>query len=664
MKVREIHLPVIAHPASCFPLYPHQMAVWESWDRHPTLLLAAKTGTGKTRAAMLPILKRRESAVAVYPTNELLRDQVRAVEAFAIHEGISPLLLTPDMWTSESRTKDYSAADHVLVPIDGPLLDRWQEAMRCKSRGETLRRLLNPDKPKIVFTNPDILFLILALRYHAEPLQSLQRYATLIADEFHLYQGVELAHALVMIAMARGFGAFQRLVLLSATPPSEVRQLLDRTISPVVIESSTPSEPSSQQQRIAVHSVDITPIQVAPGSDPVEILVAQLVDLRPELERLRANVADDAYLPAVVIVNSVINAIRLEDRLVGTGFARDSLAIIRGLSHRGIRQTRGKLLALGTSAIEVGVDFQCDHLLFEASEAASFLQRFGRVGRHRPGKAIALVPPNAFGGMSALPAEIDRSEFEHRIYAWYPSADARPWFATTEHGMITARALAENLVATVQKDGTAKPDLLALLRAKIEAILADHAERLGCGPQNLRAQLAFERCAAGKRGMLWLNAYRSLNRFRTSLPSVKVHDFTEQHRRQDWEMGEYDADLATLLKRAVDLTWNEKLSRLTVRGLGKYRKVHASEIFKDDDCGLIHETQDFPQLRLYQDGESTPVSDLMARTNHIFTVVPKGGVYPDIDWRLPVFDAAQYLLAFDGAALLLLELWRRNRRSS
>lgn len=369
---------------------------------------------------------------------------------------------------------------------------------------------------------------------------------------------------------------------------------------------------------------------------------------------------DDDYLPAVVIVNSVLNAIRLEDRLVESGFPRDSLAIIRGLSHRAIRDTRGKLLALGTSAIEVGVDFRCDYLLFEASEAASFLQRFGRVGRHRAGKAVVLVPPNAFQGMSGLPPEIDRAAFEERIYAWYPSAMARPWFTTTAHGMITARALGENLIATVDRDSQARPEVLARLRERIEEVLADHAERLGCREENRRAKSAFERCAAGKKTARWLETYRRLNRFRTSLPSLRVHAFSEQHRRQEWEMGEYEADLATLLKRAVGLAWNEKLAMLTIKGIGKYRRVHASEIFSDDDCGLILETKDFPSLLLYQDGEPTPVSDLVGRENHIFTVVPKAAVQEEIDWRLPVFEAGRYLVAFDGAALLLLELWRRR----
>jgi CRISPR/Cas system-associated endonuclease/helicase Cas3 len=263
--------------------------------------------------------------------------------------------------------------------------------------------------------------------------------------------------------------------------------LLERVVAPTVISSEAMAssqtapmqtiEPTNQvsiEYRTAVHAVEVTPVQVT-GSDPVEVLLDQLVTLKPELQRLRAENSDDDYLPAVVIVNSVVNAIRLEDRLIESGFARNSLAIIRGLSHRAIRDKRGKLLALGTSAIEVGVDFHCDILLFEAAEAASFLQRFGRVGRHRPGKAIVLVPSNAFLGMNTLPSEIDRTSFEDLIHAWYSSIDARPWFVTTEHGMITARALAENLFKTVEKDRKTKPEILTQLRQRIDTVLADHS---------------------------------------------------------------------------------------------------------------------------------------------------------------------------------------------
>lgn len=676
MLVGKLRLPLVEHPASRSPLYPHQVAMWDAWDRYPAILLPAKTGTGKTRAAMLPVLKRGERAVAVYPTNELIKDQVRAVERFAADEGMEPLIWTPEASNAPGGAERYSSAGHILTPVDGALLDRWQEVMRCKSRGETLRRLLNPDKPKIVFTSPDILFLILGLQYHAEPFEALHAYETLIVDEFHTYQGVELAHALAMVALARGFGIFRRVVLLSATPHPEVGEVLNRAIGPMVIGSG--SSPQADGVEVndamadgregagwhtAVHEVEVTPVQMT-AADPVELLLSEILRLRPVLEVLRSQSADGGYLPAVVIVNSVLNAIRLEDRLVECGVPRDRLAVIRGLSHRAIRDTAGKLLAIGTSAVEVGVDFHCDYLLFEASEAASFLQRFGRVGRHGPGKSIVLAPPNAFQGMSSLPAAIDRAAFEERVHAWYPSATARPWFVRTEEGMVTARALSENLIATVARDGHARPEVVVQLRERVEAILADHAQRLGCPKQNLQARSAFQRCAAGKPSASWLNTYRKLNRFRTSLPSLKVHDFMEQSRRQDWQLGEYDIDLATLLRRAVGITWNQKLEILTIRGLGKYRRVHASEIFSGDDHGLILETRDYPHLLLYQDGDCTPASDLMARESHIFTVVPRVHVQDQLDWRLSVFESGEHLLAFDGAALLMRALWKRQTEGS
>ena len=104
--------------------------------------------------------------------------------------------------------------------------------------------------------------------------------------------------------------------------------------------------------------------------------------------------------------------------------------------------------------------------------------------------------------------------------------------------------------------------------------------------------------------------------------------------------------------------------------------MHASEIFGDDDCGLILETKDFAtsprahyptsgipevgKLLHFQDGEATPVSDLMGRDNHVFVVVPKADVSEELDWRLPGVEAGKCLVAFDGAALLLRELWRQR----
>jgi CRISPR-associated endonuclease/helicase Cas3 len=57
-------------------------------------------------------------------------------------------------------------------------------------------------------------------------------------------------------------------------------------------------------------------------------------------------------------------------------------------------------LLLGTSTIDVGVDFKINFLVFEAADAGNFIQRFGRLGRHESGRskkfetyqAYALIP--------------------------------------------------------------------------------------------------------------------------------------------------------------------------------------------------------------------------------------------------------------------------------
>ena len=131
-----------------------------------------------------------------------------------------------------------------------------------------------------------------------------------------------------------------------------------------------------------------------------------------ELGRLQtvnneANARGD-YVPCVVILNSVVNAIALEDALVNAGIPRQAIAPIRGLSSRSSRDVRGKQLVIGTSAIEVGIDFQADHLFFEAGDAASFMQRFGRIGRHRPGIAWLLCDSRESAALTCLGNEISR----------------------------------------------------------------------------------------------------------------------------------------------------------------------------------------------------------------------------------------------------------------
>lgn len=81
-----------------------------------------------------------------------------------------------------------------------------------------------------------------------------------------------------------------------------------------------------------------------------------------------------------------------------------------------------RAVLISTSAVEVGVDFHADVLITEECEGNSFLQRFGRVGRHSDGsKVIGLLSGDTYAQLSELDgAEISREEFSARIIHAFP----------------------------------------------------------------------------------------------------------------------------------------------------------------------------------------------------------------------------------------------------
>jgi CRISPR-associated endonuclease/helicase Cas3 len=298
-------------------LYPHQAAMLDDWENHDSFMVVSKTGTGKTASAMLPILKNRLNAIAVYPTNELVRDQVTSVEELAEKEGI-----TAHEWTPDTAPEEFSKADIALIHIDSQRLRDWREDRpQFRTNSDALQHLLGMvDKPRIVFTNPDIIFLIFALRYKAEALASLQQYGTLVLDEFHLYTGVEFAHALMMVHLGRSLDTFKKVVLLTATPEPEVKELLEKLLKPLKLIDMNARTPHRRvQERKAVHRVDLVPVY-ASRRDIVEIALQEVLAREQEIKRKRVENQGSEYIPAVMVVSSVVNAIRLEDRLVEEGF--------------------------------------------------------------------------------------------------------------------------------------------------------------------------------------------------------------------------------------------------------------------------------------------------------------------------------------------------------
>jgi CRISPR-associated helicase Cas3 len=683
MRIKPYSLPLLECPEASslsngsgvdLALYPHQAVILDEWEKHNTFLLVTKTGTGKTIASVLPLLLnalhdgQAARALAVYPTNALVGDQIRSIADVARRLGLRPCVLTP-----ETRG-DISRSDVVLVHVDADSLDGWVRALNARSKSDALRYLLEADtRCKIVLTNPDSLFLILAMRFNPEAMAALQAYKTLIVDEFHLYQGVELAHALFMIHFARSLGAFRRTLLLSATPHPETLDTLRELLDPLLVDTSSSSSRRVVGERRAVHSITLKTEPVGPDDDIVKKMLDRIADLRERLLELRGQNPQKDYVPAVLVVNSVMDAIRIERRLVERGLIDEKeLAVIRGLTSRKVRPDAavgmtGKLLAVGTSAIEVGIDFQCDFLLFEAGDASSFLQRFGRLGRHRDGTAFLFCPYRVHQDVvGSLDAEVDRGRIENLVYQWYPSLEARPWFAKTRYGFVTVRAFAESIVTRVRNDWKATVEQSQLAEQFADGVLKDYAAKLDSEAANNWARLRFRWAAEGHHGWEWLADYVRINSFRTSMPSVLVHDWAEFRRRgSDYNLARYSVDVATLLRRSEGLRFNPRLKSrdqsgmFEIRGYSRFKRVYLKHSFSEDELGCLLRVADYPDLIFFQDGRETVVSSVMHLGTHIFTALP-ANVRDELDWRLPIFPCGNHVVAFDGAALLCLAIWEQS----
>ncbi len=635
-------------------LYPHQAAMLDQWCSSDAFLLVTKTGTGKTRAVALPIVKHHESAVFVYPTKALIADQARAIEQLMRDEGVSYREWLPG--TADDKLGD---EEYALVQVSADTLEDFRKAWRMPDKSSALLRLLRQDKRKLVLVNPDVLYLVLSLRYgrhSAEAMGHLQAYKTVVFDEFHLYTGVELAHALVMIHMARWMHAFKRVVLLSATPNPEVRRYLDALVSPREIDATACVHAPVVDERTVAHDVAVE-FALTSREDVVERArdkVMERWDHLRELQRINSEAnSRGEYVPCVVILNSVVNAIALEDSLAAAGLS--GLVPIRGLSAPGTRDLRDKVLVIGTSAIEVGIDFRTDYLVFEAGDTSSFIQRFGRIGRHRPGRAILLCGHREAQALLALGEHTSRDALERAVSAAYPQQDAYAWFVGTCGGMVSVCAQVHNFKRVILEDSGADEETKARVNQYVDEMLARYGQALGV--ERVLRQ------ARSKLARHWFTHYAEIDTFRSSFPTQTVWDVREKERGREWS---YDADVGTLLTRAERLWFNDRHRKLYVKGYGARRRVWFVKSFEDspDLVGTIQTTADYPpsEMQFVQEGHLTSVSHVMQKPHHhIFVVVP-AELGDLVGWRVTWFRCGargRYIVAFDGEALLLKEVYDR-----
>ncbi len=360
----------------------------------------AMTGDGKSLAAFLEVLQGECNAIALYPTNELARDQ-------------------------ETQTRKYIADfqppnDPRVTRLSGAELEIYaeNEGLRKSAAIETLT-----SQREVLLTNPDILHYLYRSAYiikgnkgdSPDKLWSRidKNFDLLIFDEFHVYAAPQVAGVINTMLLIRATNRRKKFLFLSATPDEQLIQRLQKAgfrcqvIDPLEHNKyHFPETPEQQEQlkaegwRQVVRAINLSFVPLEPVSKASETW------LKDNAELILQQFQQHPGSKGAIILNSIAAVKRLtlffQALLKPHGLTVSENTGLSGKTER--ERSLSADLVLGTSTIDVGVDFKINFLIFESSDAGNFIQRLGRLGRHdgydRDGRSIQF---NGFTAYALVP---------------------------------------------------------------------------------------------------------------------------------------------------------------------------------------------------------------------------------------------------------------------
>lgn len=326
--------------------------------------------------------------MGLYPTIELVEDQDRSHRDMPDRPG----------WQSRFGFN----ADKRIDRLYGEELSRRVEA-GDSNRFQELRKAI-ANKP-LILTNPDIFHLIIHHHYQDPAYESalvpllLAKFPDLwVIDEFHIFGAHQEAALLNSLSfIRRSQQRKRRFLFTSATPkPKFIEQLRAAGFNTLEI-SGNYTDTATSGYRSILQLIELEFVQLRK-----QTVVQWLVDHCAEIE---AALTAETVGRGLIILNSVAQAGQVV-RLLTDLLPHVDVREISGRMDRDTRQqTQSDLahsirpvLIVGTSAVDVGVDFKIHLLIFESSDSATVIQRLGRLGRHEGFshyKAIALLPEHA-----------------------------------------------------------------------------------------------------------------------------------------------------------------------------------------------------------------------------------------------------------------------------
>ena len=371
-------LKIDALPAS-YELRLHQAQTWRAFERADVDVIfdTALTGDGKSLAGQLPMLVAERYALLLYPTNELIKDQVKQVVRYTKDFGLK---------------RDYQVmySESISEEIDRSII---------KNRSSVIQNWLkNRD---YILSNPDLFHLLGSYNYGSNldkrenTYQLPENLDYMLFDEFHIFGPPQILSVLNILNYHKVAAPHHRLkyVFLSATPTPMFKALLkDSGFQIEVIEGQYSPIPAPGYTR-------------NPIVQPVNLIVHSLNEhgayawAQEHLAEIKDFYRLHNKAKGVFIVNSIATAKRLvalyKRELAGYIEVGENTALTPQEDRAKAMNDLAVQLIIATSTVDVGVDFAINLLIFESIDAGAFIQRLGRLGRH-PGwseyRAYALLP--------------------------------------------------------------------------------------------------------------------------------------------------------------------------------------------------------------------------------------------------------------------------------
>lgn len=394
--------------------YAHQLALNELVRSGNGFVAVndSPTGGGKTSSWLAPTLSEQIDTIAIYPTNALVVDQTDQVKdaSDVVDHDVSVLTVTAEQLAKERK--------RLGVQSNGEAIHRWHRAE--KRRGNQV----------ILLTNPDI-FVMMCRDLYRNASRAYKKFPFVVVDEFHragqkeqntlrylldeLYERPERQHRLDKIAF------------LSATPDEQLEQRFEHAMTAPYhrLTDTDATERRSFSETPTVGWKEVMP--------PVEL------DVRPAptfgtADRLLNDDLDDLITfcqdqsdpdsdrdRVAIILDGIHEVKRVSDQL------RDELdrqvERIDGFhSEKKGEKLRSFDVLVSNSAVEVGIDFDIDRLLFAGHSHASFLQRLGRLrNKTKTCRARCYVPRQIAHELSAYEDEqLTREELDVVLDEVYP----------------------------------------------------------------------------------------------------------------------------------------------------------------------------------------------------------------------------------------------------